>query len=82
MSTFVPIEAKGGITLHPGPGPFAAGPGPFPARRGLSAADVAAEENVITAAVATISSELACFDPLLMFAPSLLLDVRSLQILR
>src|ERR1700724_1507051 len=68
MSTFVPIEAKGGITLHPGPGP-----GPFPARRGLSAADVAAEENVITAAVATISSELACFDPLLMFAPSLLL---------
>jgi hypothetical protein len=82
MSTFVPIEAKGGITLHPGPGPFAAGPGPFPARRGLSAADVAAEENVITAADATISSELACFDPLLMFAPSLLLDVRSLQILR
>src|SRR6266481_4360706 len=65
MSTFVPIEAKGGITLHPGPGPFAAGPGPFAARRGLSAADVAAEENVITAAVATISSELACFDPLL-----------------
>src|SRR5260370_7616324 len=32
MSTFVPIEAKGGIMLHPGTGPFAAGPGPFPAR--------------------------------------------------
>src|SRR6267378_3973904 len=31
MSTFVPIEAKGGIMLHPGPGPFAAGPGPLPA---------------------------------------------------
>jgi hypothetical protein len=32
---------------------------------------------VITAVVATISSELACFDVLLIFAPSLLVDVRS-----
>src|SRR6202007_820653 len=33
MSTFVPIEAKGGMMLHQGPGPFAAVPGPFPARK-------------------------------------------------
>src|SRR6266481_2866 len=32
MSTFVPIEASGGMMLHPGPGPLAAGPGPLPAR--------------------------------------------------
>src|SRR5260370_41003951 len=31
MSTFVPVDAKGGMMLHPGPGPLAAGPGPFPA---------------------------------------------------
>ena len=80
MSTFVPIEARGGITLHPGPGPFAAGPGPFPARRGLpsacscidlSSADAPAEQIVIAAAIATISTELACFDGLIIFAPSL-----------
>src|ERR1700686_4502479 len=70
MSTFVPIEAKGGMMLHPGPGPFAAGPGPFPARKSSpsswSAANAAAEENMIAAAVAAISNWLARFDNLLM----------------
>src|SRR5260370_24173526 len=33
ISTFVPVDAKSGIRLHPGPGPFAAGPGPSPATR-------------------------------------------------
>src|ERR1700721_1725656 len=58
MSTFVPIEARGGMMLHPGPGPFAAGPGPFPACRSLpsprsclSCADAAAAKSVIAAAV-------------------------------
>src|SRR6266403_1613542 len=32
MSTLVPMEASGGMMLHPGPGPLAAGPGPLPAR--------------------------------------------------
>jgi len=31
MSTFVPMEASGGMMLHPGPGPLAAGPGPVTA---------------------------------------------------
>src|SRR5579864_8618558 len=70
MSTFVPIEAKGGMMLHPGPGPFAAGPGPFPARKSrpssCAAADVAAEKNMIAAAVAAISSGLARLDHLLV----------------
>jgi hypothetical protein len=75
MSTFVPIEAKGGMMLHPGPGPFAAGPGPFPARKSLpfsrscaSCADAGAGKSVIAAAVAAISNALARFDNLLMFA--------------
>src|SRR5713101_173754 len=86
MSTFVPIEAKGGITLHPGPGPFAAGPGPFPARIGrssscwcLSAADAAAHSSV-TAAVAAISPALVRFDTLLILV--LPVDVCSWHILR
>jgi hypothetical protein len=65
------------MTLHPGPGPFAAGPGPFPARKSppssctcssLSAADAAAEENMSAAIVAAISTALARFDILLMLA--------------
>ena len=74
MSTLVPIEASGGITLHPGPGPFAAGPGPFPACVALSpsfsclsAADAAAEKSV-TAAPVAITAKLAHFDNLVMFA--------------
>jgi hypothetical protein len=69
MSTFVPVEAKGGITLHPGPGPFAAGPGPFPARAMFSSsADAVAEKRVIAAAVAEISTEPARFNALFNFA--------------
>jgi len=78
MSTFVPVEAKGGMMLHPGPGPFAAGPGPFPPRSGLScscscscvflsAADTATETSVIAAAVAEISTKVTRFDILLIF---------------
>ena len=78
MSTLVPIDASGGIRLHPGPGPFAAGPGPFPNCVGvcssswrLSAADATAEKSVIATAVAEISKP-AHLDPLLMFALVLL----------
>src|SRR5258707_688840 len=76
MSTFVPIEARGGMMLHPGPGPLAAGPGPFPARCSLpsscscvflSAADTATEKSVIAATAAEISTEVTRFDTLLMF---------------
>src|ERR1700682_1904511 len=81
MSTFVPIEARGGMMLHPGPGPFAAGPGPFPACVGLSsscsflsAANAPAHRSVTTA-VAAIMATLACFDTLLIHA--LHVDVRS-----
>src|ERR1700732_527189 len=35
MSTFVPLEARGGTLLHPGPDRFAAGPEPVPARSSL-----------------------------------------------
>jgi len=77
MSTFVPIEAKGGITLHPGPGPFAAGPGPFPARIGLSsscsrvsAANAAVHRNVTAAA--EISTARARFDTLLILSSILM----------
>src|ERR1700732_2133386 len=58
MSTFVPIEARGGMMLHPGPGPFAAGPGPFPARNSLpsppsslSCADAAPARSITDASV-------------------------------
>src|ERR1700736_6034295 len=48
MSTTVPIVAIGGMTLHPGPNPFAAGPGPFPLRsRCPSSADAVAAKTVI-----------------------------------
>src|SRR6266436_522229 len=76
MSTLVPMEASGGMMLHPGPGPLAAGPGPFPARCSLpsscscvflSAADTATEKSVIAAAAAEISTEVTRFDTLLMF---------------
>src|SRR5947208_2822376 len=83
MSTLVPIEAKGGMMLHPGPGPFAAGPGPFPARKSppsRSAANVVAEKNMIAAAVAAISTGLAHFDNLLMltfFRPFLWLFIAT-----
>src|SRR5438309_9706729 len=57
MQTLVPIDAKGGMILHPGPGPFAAGPGPFPARKSLpsccsclSCADATVGNSVIAAA--------------------------------
>src|SRR5258708_7130779 len=47
MSTTVPIVAIGGMTLHPGPGPFAAGPGPFPLRsRCPPSADAVAVKTV------------------------------------
>src|SRR6266849_4923773 len=83
MSTLVPIDAKGGMMLHPGPGPFAAGPGPFPPRKSLPpscpAAYVASEKNMI-AAVAAIIARLARFDHLLMltfFPPSLWLFIAN-----
>src|ERR1700730_10704468 len=58
MSAFVPIEAKGGIRLHPGPGQLAASPGPFPARAmSSSSADTVTEKSVMAAAVAEISTE-------------------------
>jgi hypothetical protein len=75
MSTFVPIEAKGGMMLQPGPGPFAAGPGPLPARKSsplscsspsLAAANAAAEENMTVAVVAAMSAMLTRFDNLVM----------------
>src|SRR5260370_38075518 len=51
MSTTVPIVAIGGMTLHPGPNPFAAGPGPFPLRsRSPSSADAVAAKPVIVRA--------------------------------
>src|SRR6267142_1031315 len=85
MSTFVPIEAKGGITLHPGPGPFAAGPGPFPACIGLSsscsrlsAANAAVHRSVTAAA--EITTARARFDTLLILV--LHIDVRSFTHLR
>jgi hypothetical protein len=82
MSTFVPIDANGGMMLQPGPGPLAAGPGPFPARNNppsscpclslswlsLSAADAAAEETMNAAAVAAMSTAFARLDNLLMLA--------------
>src|SRR6266849_4616211 len=84
MSTFVPIEARGGMMLHPGPGPFAAGPGPFPARKSppssCAAANVAAEKYMIAAAVAAISTGLARFDHrfvLTLFPPFLLLFIAN-----
>ena len=89
MSTLVPIEAKGGMILHPGPGPFAAGPGPFPARKSLpspwscpslSAANAAAEENIITAAVVAMTTAFAHFDSRLMLFLSYI-DACSLQVL-
>src|SRR5258705_1917866 len=43
MSTFVPIEASGGIMLQPGPGPFAAGPGALSDPEGSFAADILAQ---------------------------------------
>src|SRR6266850_470454 len=67
MSTFVPVEAKGGMMLHPGPGPFAAGPGPFPPRSVLPAADTATEKSVIPAAAAEISTKVTRFDTLVIF---------------
>src|ERR1700741_2346006 len=84
MSTFVPIEARGGMVLHPGTGPFAAGPGPLPARKSppfsCAAAKVAAEKYMIAAAVAAISTGLARFDHLLMltlFRPFLWLFIAN-----
>src|SRR4029077_9993353 len=71
------VEAKGGITLHPGPGPFGPGPGPFAALTGrpssrscvsLSAEDPAPETAVIAAAVANTITALAHFDRLVTFA--------------
>jgi hypothetical protein len=90
MSTFVPIEARGGMMLQPGPGPFAAGPGPFPPCNSppsscsclsLSAADAAAEENMSAAAAVAMSTAFALFDNLVMLA-LLRSDVCSLQVLR
>jgi hypothetical protein len=73
MLTLVPIEAKGGITLHPGPGPpLAAGPGPSAARgdlfsacSGLFAAIVAVENSAIAAAVTAMSAVVGGVDFLL-----------------
>jgi hypothetical protein len=78
MSTLVPIEAKGGMMLHPGPGPFAAGPGPFPPLKSLPsscccpspfAANVTAEENITATAVTAMSIVLARLDNLFTLAP-------------
>src|SRR5437899_4204302 len=77
MLTFVPVDAKGGITLHPGPGPFGPGPGPFAARTirpssrsrvSLSAEEPAPETAVIAVAAANTTIELTHFDRLVIFA--------------